>query len=235
MEPIFQFFAGASYNALVNSKSDYYDLLGVKHGASAEEVRSAYRKLALKYHPDRDPGNKEAERKFNDISHAYEILVDSEKRHQYDFVNNSPLKTPPTSYTNPRQSSTQVYPVVDLCVDLELDTRELEQGCEKIISLTRQRKCPDCRGSGRLRWATNNACVLCYGQGCRACGMRGTVDTDHCAHCWGTGSMKENCVLAVSVPPSMPVNHRRKFLARGKIWEQFAGFFYIDGVVKFRS
>lgn len=220
-----------SYNPFVNSRSDYYELLGVREGASADEIRAAYRKLALKYHPDRDPGNKEAERKFRDINQAYEILVDVERRHQYDFVKNSPFKTPPQT----KAQSAQVYPVVDMCVELDLDTKELEEGCEKVVSLTRQRKCPDCRGSGRLRRPMNNTCVLCYGQGCRACGMRGYVDTDHCAHCWGTGSMKENCVLAVSVPPRMPVNHRRKFLARGKIWEQFAGFFYIDGVVRFRA
>jgi len=231
VEPIFQFADGLSYNPIVNSRSDYYELLGIREGASADEIRAAYRRLASKYHPDRNPGNKEAEKKFRDLTQAYEILSDTEKRHQYDFIKKSPFKTPPQS----KASSAQVYPVVDMCVDLELNKDELENGCEKIVSMTRQRKCPDCRGSGRLRWATNNACVLCYGQGCRACGMRGYVDTDHCAHCWGTGSMKENCVLAVDVPPGMPVNHRRKFLAHGNIWEKFAGFFYVDGVVRFRT
>lgn len=63
---------------------DYYDLLGVQRGASAEEIKKSYRKLAMKYHPDRNPGNKEAEQKFKDIGTAYSVLSDPEKRNAYD-------------------------------------------------------------------------------------------------------------------------------------------------------
>ncbi|MFH1836746.1 MAG: DnaJ domain-containing protein, partial [Candidatus Omnitrophota bacterium] len=63
---------------------DYYKLLGVSKEASQDEIKSAYRKLAVKYHPDKNPGNKEAENKFKEISHAYEILGNPEKRKKYD-------------------------------------------------------------------------------------------------------------------------------------------------------
>ena len=65
---------------------DYYKLLGVEKSASPEEIKKAYRKLALKYHPDRNKGNKEAEEQFKKISEAYAVLSDKEKRQQYDTV-----------------------------------------------------------------------------------------------------------------------------------------------------
>ena len=69
---------------MADNKRDYYEVLGVQKGASAEEIKKAYRKLALKYHPDRNPDNKEAEEKFKEAAEAYEILSDDEKRSRYD-------------------------------------------------------------------------------------------------------------------------------------------------------
>ena len=66
------------------SKKDYYKILGVEKNASQEEIKAAYRKLALKYHPDRNPGNKEAEEKFKEAAEAYKILSDSTTRKKYD-------------------------------------------------------------------------------------------------------------------------------------------------------
>jgi len=66
------------------SRGDYYDVLGVSKGASSEEIKKAYRKLAMQHHPDRNPGNKNAEDKFKEASEAYSVLADTEKRAQYD-------------------------------------------------------------------------------------------------------------------------------------------------------
>ena len=65
-------------------KRDYYEVLGVSKTATADEIKSAYRKLAMKYHPDRNPGDKEAEEKFKEAAEAYDVLHDAEKRQRYD-------------------------------------------------------------------------------------------------------------------------------------------------------
>lgn len=75
------------------TKIDYYELLGVARSATAEEIKKAYRKLAMKYHPDRNPDNKEAESKFKEVSEAYEVLSDQQKRQQYDRFGHDGLKS----------------------------------------------------------------------------------------------------------------------------------------------
>lgn len=88
--------------ARVNDRKDYYKALGVSQEATNEEIKKAYRLLALKFHPDRNPGDKEAEERFKEISEAYGVLIDPEKRKHYDFVYNTPFETgrrPDFSYT----------------------------------------------------------------------------------------------------------------------------------------
>src|SRR5512136_1163403 len=74
------------------SKRDYYEILGVSRNASQEEIKKAYRKLALKYHPDRNPNNKEAEEKFKEAAEAYEVLSDENKRSRYDQYGHEGLR-----------------------------------------------------------------------------------------------------------------------------------------------
>ena len=71
-------------NLVLESKRDYYEILGLRRDAGADEIKKAYRKLALQYHPDRNPGDKKAEEKFKELSEAYQVLADAEKRAKYD-------------------------------------------------------------------------------------------------------------------------------------------------------
>ena len=75
------------------TKRDYYEVLGVSRTASADELKKAYRKLAMQYHPDRNPDNKEASDKFKEICEAYEVLSDTDKRHRYDQYGHDGMKS----------------------------------------------------------------------------------------------------------------------------------------------
>jgi len=76
------------------AKRDYYDVLGVDRKAGADDIKRAYRKMAIKYHPDKNPGNKEAEAKFKECAEAYEVLSDPEKRQRYDQYGHDGLREP---------------------------------------------------------------------------------------------------------------------------------------------
>jgi molecular chaperone DnaJ len=207
---------------------DYYAVLGVDHSASPERIRTAFREGAARWHPDRRPGDREAERKFKAVSEAYTILIDPENRSKYDLYRNAPFreeKAPPPSYN---------YPVADVSLELELDSREASEGCLKTVSVARSRTCPDCRGTGTLRNSMVNVCVLCGGSGCRLCNWEGRVQVDKCSRCWGLGQDKEQTRLVVAVPPLTPMGHRKRFLASGVLWDRLSGTFYVDAYVKSR-
>ena len=75
-------------------KKDYYEVLGVDRSASADDIKKAYRKLAIKYHPDKNPGNKEAEEKFKEAAEAYSVLSDAEKKARYDQFGHAGVEGP---------------------------------------------------------------------------------------------------------------------------------------------
>lgn len=169
---------------------DYYRILEIERNASQEDIKKAYRKQALKYHPDRNPGDKQSEQRFKKAAEAYEILGDSEKRKQYDLYGREGLKGFEVhGFTNfedifehfsdifggglfedffgtrtRRQARTERRGP-NLRVDIDLDLREVAAGTEKTIGLTRREYCDVCGGSG-LRPGTSPAtCSYCRGRG----------------------------------------------------------------------
>jgi molecular chaperone DnaJ len=198
------------------AQKDYYDVLGVSRDSSDKEIKSAYRKLALKNHPDRNPGDKSAEAKFKEASEAYEVLSDSKKRQIYDQHGHAGLsgqgysgfqdvndifssfgnifedffgfgEQGPGGRRQPRKGS-------DLRYDLTIDFKEAAFGAEKDIQFKRKSHCPDCKGSGAKKGSSPVTCPDCGGSGQvrRSQGFFSIAMT--CSSCNGAGRViKDLC------------------------------------------
>lgn len=173
------------------NKRDYYEVLGVQKDASADEIKKAYRKAAMKYHPDRNPGNKEAEEKFKEVGEAYEVLSDEEKRARYDqfgFAGVDPNFNPGgyggggfggfdgfgdlgdifgEFFGGGRsRGSSQNAPRrgENVMARLELTFEEAAFGCEKEVSAQRIENCAVCNGTGSADGVVET-CSQCHGSG----------------------------------------------------------------------
>lgn len=174
------------------SKRDYYEVLGVDKSAGEDEIKKAYRKLAMKYHPDRNPDNKEAEEKFKEINEAYEVLSDADKKAKYDQFGHAAFDPNMGggagfggagfggfedmfgdifgsmfgggfSSGASRQNVRQKGR--DLRVNLSLSFEEAVFGCKKEIKLKRTETCDTCAGKGAVNDADIKTCDKCHGTG----------------------------------------------------------------------
>lgn len=180
---------------MATAKRDYYEVLGVSKNATQDEIKSAYRKLALKYHPDRNPDNpKEAEEKFKEITEAYEVLSDPEKRKRYDQFGHNGMHagrdfhqyagfedifssfgdifetffgSSPfgnSSSTRTRRKSSGV-PGTDIRIDIELTLEEIAVGTSKKVKLKKLTRCDSCNGTGAKSGTSIKTCPVCNGSG----------------------------------------------------------------------
>ncbi|MDE1943715.1 MAG: molecular chaperone DnaJ [Betaproteobacteria bacterium] len=172
------------------SKRDYYEVLGVNRDASEEEIKKAYRKLAMKYHPDRNPDNAKAEGQFKEAKEAYEILSDSDKRAAYDRYGHAgvdPNQAGPGAQgfggmgggfadafgdifgdlfgAGGRGRQGGVYRGADLRYNLEISLEEAARGTETQIRIPTMETCDTCKGSGARPGSSPTTCGTCGGQG----------------------------------------------------------------------
>jgi molecular chaperone DnaJ len=202
----------------LNGKRDYYEVLGVLRTASDQEIKSAYRKLALQYHPDRNPGNQEAEERFKEAAEAYSILSDGQKRASYDRFGHAGLGGnqgggfggfDPSVFADfsdvlgdlfgfgdffggGRRGGSRVQRGADLRYDLELTFEEAAFGSTTKIKVPRHETCAECEGSGAQKGSGPTTCQGCNGYGQVRYQQGFFSITRTCNQCHGTGQFIKN-------------------------------------------
>ncbi|WP_018992191.1 molecular chaperone DnaJ [Aromatoleum toluclasticum] len=191
------------------TKRDYYDVLGVNRDAADDEIKKAYRKLAMKHHPDRNPDNKEAEEKFKEAKEAYEILSDAQKRGAYDRYGHAGVD--PSAGPGPGgqgfdgfsdafsdifgdifgggggRGRSNVYRGADLRYNLEISLEEAARGAEKTIRIPTVEECDTCHGSGAKPGTQPKPCPTCGGAGQVRIQQGFFSIQQTCPKCHGTG------------------------------------------------
>lgn len=176
------------------AKRDYYEVLGVGKDASEDEIKKAYRKIAIKYHPDRNPGNKEAEEKFKEAAEAYDVLHDAQKRQQYDqFGFNGPGAAGFGGFGGASMNMDDIFSMFgdifggraggfggfggggqrrpqqhrgsDLRLKVKLSLSEVATGVTKKFKVRKDIKCSHCHGSGAEAGSATETCPTCHGSG----------------------------------------------------------------------
>ncbi len=200
---------------MAENKRDYYEVLGIQKSASQDEIKKAYRSLAKKYHPDMNPGDKEAEAKFKEVNEAYAILSDDDKRAKYDQFGHAAFD--PASggsgfggfdggfdfsdlfssfFGGGRSSSANKNSPKrgdDILTRVTIDFEEAAFGCKKEITFARVEGCPDCATTGAAKGTKPETCSNCKGKGYITVQQQTflgyTQSQKSCPSCRGTGKI----------------------------------------------
>jgi molecular chaperone DnaJ len=216
----------------MNEKRDYYEILGVSKDASPDELKKAYRKLAHKYHPDKNPGNKEAENLFKEASESYTILSDPEKKNQYDKYGHSGVGSISSEDVSVNiqdifgdifgdffgeKTSSRAQRGSDLRYDLNITFYEAMFGGERVIRIRRNESCNFCNGTGCQKGKNPVKCKSCRGSGevrisrgffsmsqtCSTCNGIGKIINNPCYYCNGSKLKVISKEVKVKIPPGV--------------------------------
>lgn len=234
---------------------DYYKVLGVDRNASEQDLKSAYRKLAIKYHPDKNPGNKEAEQKFKEIAEAYQVLSDADKRKQYDTFGTVDMNGGGAGFHSATDIFSQIFGSMfgggspfggfghqmqrgaDVMDKITISFQEAYKGCTKNIKIREYTKCNSCKGEG----GTFNVCQTCGGKGmfvrsqgfmtvqqtCPACQGMGKKLINKCNDCKGQGYHSKYIQIPISIPAGVDNGSTLRLQGYGKPGKDGNGDFYI--------
>ncbi|MEO7190699.1 MAG: molecular chaperone DnaJ [Vicinamibacterales bacterium] len=232
------------------SRRDYYEILGVERTAGDQEIKSAYRKLALKYHPDRNPGDHSAEERFKEAAEAYAVLADADKRSRYDRFGHAAV-TGASGQGGPGANpdifsdfsdilgdffgfggKTRQGPSrgSDLRFDLEISFEDSYAGTETTIQIPREENCETCKGTRAAPGSAVETCPQCRGTGqlrfqqgflivsrpCGQCGGAGQIVRNPCPACRGTGRTTKERRVTVRIPAGIADGQRLRLHGEGE-------------------
>jgi molecular chaperone DnaJ len=229
----------------MSSKRDFYSVLGVERDADETQLKKAFRKLAMEYHPDRNPDPKASDL-FREAQEAYEVLTDPERRQIYDQLGHTGLQgRMGGGYSNMDDvfsgfssifedffgGSSQSSRGRDMRYRLRISFREAALGCTKEIEIPRSETCTPCEGSGAAEGSSAETCKTCKGQGklriqqgffvmtqnCHVCGGEGRVIKKVCKTCKGSGLQEHKVRLEVQVPAGVDSGMRLRMSGEGEL------------------
>ncbi|AFP84929.1 molecular chaperone DnaJ [secondary endosymbiont of Ctenarytaina eucalypti] len=231
------------------AKSDYYEILGVSRDAEERKIKKAYKRLAMKFHPDRNPGNAEAEAKFKEIKEAYEVLTDTQKRAAYDQYGHAAFERGSMGSGSGKDFSDIFGDVfgdifsggrrqrssrgADLRYNMELSLEEAVRGVTHEIRIPTLEECIFCQGTGARTGTSPMACPTCHGQGqvqirqgffavqqtCPTCQGQGKIIKDPCTKCHGHGRVEKSKALLVKIPAGVDTGDRIRLTGEGEAGE----------------
>ncbi len=221
-------------------RRDYYAVLGVSRNAGSSEIKRAYRNLALRFHPDRNPDDLESERRFKEVNEAYETLSDPVRRRQYDKM--GPLYNPSGRPPTKEELNSVIGEAIgslfkrvkpggkgkDIRHEVEIDIYEVFSGAKKKVEFARQVRCRRCGGDGADPDAGKRGCDICGGSGkaktgrlfrssCPHCDGKGWTAEKTCRRCGGEGHHGTMEHLKVRIPPGAGQGQKLKIRGRGNV------------------
>lgn len=230
------------------SKRDYYDILSVARNATEQDIKKAYRKLAMKYHPDRNPDDPDADSKFKEATEAYEVLSDSQKRAAYDQFGHAGVQGGAQGGAGAGfgDAFSDIFGDIfgggfrkgpragdDMQYDLEITLEQAVKGTEVDIRIPYEQACDACGGSGAEPGTSAQTCPTCGGEGqvriqqgffavartCPTCHGRGKIIKSPCKKCRGEGVVTQHKTLSVKIPAGVDTGDRIRLQGEGGMGE----------------